>query len=134
MKMLLLEVSADRENKIANISTRAVEFPESMSSMDRLYEYYRMLNCRCIDIREVFINDKPFDLIVDDEGLLVENPVPTFYLEDEDSAIAGNILFAHCDEEGETVGLDDEEIPMLQGYLSENIEKLKKWMHSLQRE
>lgn len=125
MKMLLLEAVPDDERRTVVITTRKVEFPDAMSSRERLEEYYRLLDCRCIDIREVAINGKYFDLIVDDEGLLKDRLIPTFYVEEDDTALFGNILFAHCNDEGETIGLEDSELPMLADYIGENLKSLK---------
>lgn len=130
MKMLLLEANIDDERQTVIIRTREVKMSDS-NSVERMKEYYRLLDCRCIDIREVEINGKYFDLIVDDEGMLTERPIPTFYVEEDKVVLFGNILFAHCNEDGEIIGLENSELPMLANYVGENLKKLQNFLVSV---
>lgn len=130
MKMLLLEANIDDERQTVIIRTREVKMSDS-NSAEKLKEYYRLLDCRYIDICEVEINGKYFDLIVDDEGMLPERPIPTFYVEKDKAVLYGNILFAHCNEDGEIIGLEDSELPMLANYVGENLKKLQNFLASV---
>lgn len=61
-----------------------------------LDEYYKLLNCRSIDIVQRKIGGKHYDIICDDEGLLFEDWKPAMAIVDENSEIkqllAGNLF------------------------------------------
>ena len=59
--------------------------------------------------------------------LLVEHPLPTLYIND-DVVIFGNMFIAKSDEEGETIGLDDDEMKMLNEFVTKQKPKLKQWL------
>lgn len=56
-----------------------------------LESYYDLLNCDCIDIARRKIGGKYFDIILDDEGLFKDKPIPAAICEDA-SLLVGNIL------------------------------------------
>lgn len=56
------------------------------------------------------VGEKIFDIFVDDEGLLKDNPIPTAFTSDLEVALVGNLLFANHDAEGNTTSLSDEDI------------------------
>jgi len=72
-----------------------------------LNDYYKYLECDCIDITTAMVNGNVVNIIVDDEGLMKENPVlSAFYVDENETewegALAGNLLFCgEADEEGE---------------------------------
>jgi len=74
-----------------------------------LSEYYRLLNCDLIDIVARCIGGKWFDIICDDEGLLTQRKLSAVNKKYE-PMLVGNLMFVHHDDEGNTVGIDDEEI------------------------
>lgn len=112
------------------ITTRKVDINDKK---DHLKQFYSLLNCDYIDITQVDINGKMYDCIVDDEGLLKPNAVPSFYISD-DRILCGNILFAHVDEEGETIGLEEDEIPALVEAVKESIPKINAFLSKLVKE
>ena len=57
---------------------------------DRLEEYYRHMDCDCIDLVCVEIDGHDYDIICDDEALLKGNPVPTLYIS-EDQVLFGSV-------------------------------------------
>lgn len=59
MKKLLRGVLVDVENEKVSV----IEIP------DDLDEFYKILNCSCIDIVVRRIGHKPFNIVCDDEGL-----------------------------------------------------------------
>ena len=64
----------------------------------------------CIDIVSRRIKDTYFDIICDDEGLLKDNPRITAVDTEGNPMLVGNLIFSHTDENGETIGVTDEEI------------------------
>ena len=127
MKMLLLEVCISEEYRTAVIITDKTEISDS-NPAERLKEYYHLLNCKRIDFRKVEINGKYFDLIFDKDGELAEEPIPTFYIEEDNSILFGNILFSQSDENGKTIGLEDSELFMLAKYVCQNLKELQSFL------
>ena len=75
-----------------------------------LENYYRLLNCRCIDITSRRIGDRYYNIICDDEGLLKGEPIVTAINSDGDAMLVGSLLVLKCDDEGNEIGLTAEEI------------------------
>lgn len=71
-----------------------------------LEEYYKLLNCSCIDIvTRNIMNTKyktnTYDIICDDEALLKEGSIPSaFDLRSMKIGLVGNLLICNYDEEG----------------------------------
>lgn len=103
-KMLLLDVKKQEVRKV---------------EADSLKEYYKLLNCRCIDIVERKIHNgeesKYYYIICDDEGLLKNNIVSAIDLNNMQIALVGNLLICNMDEDGNEVSLSDEDIEFIKG-------------------
>ena len=97
MKMLFLDV----EN-------RDVKMVEA----NGLDDYYRLIGCRCIDIIHRRIGDVEVEIVLDDEGLLVENPKPSAISVDGTPMLFGHLLIAsgRVTDDGELTELDQDEI------------------------
>ena len=78
-----------------------------------LESYYGLLNCDLIDITARKIGGKYYDIILDDEGLFKDNPIPAAFCEDG-SPLVGNILIVGLpdmnDENGYETSLSDADI------------------------
>lgn len=58
------------------------------------HEYYDLLDCRCIDICRRKIGGRYFEIVLDDEGLLKENPViSAINPMDNECVLVGNLVF-----------------------------------------
>lgn len=78
---------------------------------DGLEDYYELLDCECVDIVTRRIGNKLYDIICDDEGLLVENPIISAVDKDFQPMLVGNLLIAGlADEEGHLTSLTDRDI------------------------
>lgn len=75
-----------------------------------LEDFYRELKCDTFDIAVRKIGGKYFDLFVDDEGLFVDNPIPSVLDTEMKPMLVGNVVFANHDEHGETTSLSDDDI------------------------
>lgn len=125
-----------RANGMADI----VDFPEN----DKLDWYYKMIGCDCIDIVTPYGVDNiakmydlksiigKFCLIVDDEGLLKENPEVNpiaslmYGIDDHGQALFGNVLVGvnKPTEDGiDTVGMTDNELMLLQVCINSLIDR-----------
>ena len=75
-----------------------------------LDEFYRLIDCSCIDIVRRKIGRKWFDIICDDEGLFAESPKISAINNWGRPMLVGNLLITKTGEEGETIGLNSNEI------------------------
>ena len=97
MKMLLLDV----ENKDVKI----VE-------ANCLADYYKFIGCNYVDIIHRRIGDVEVEIVLDDEGLLVENPKVSAISVDGTPMLFGNLLIAsgRVTDDGELTELTEEEV------------------------
>ena len=97
MKMLLLDVK-NREVK--------------MVEANKLDDYYRLIGCRTIDIVSRSIGDVRVEIVIDDEGALVDKPKASAIDIDGTPMLFGNLLVAsgRVTEDGELTELTQEEI------------------------
>ena len=97
MKMLLLDVK-NREVK--------------MVEANELDDYYRLIGCRTIDIVSRTIGDVKVEIVLDDEGALVNNPKVSAIDIDGTPMLFGNLLVAsgRVTEDGELTELTQEEV------------------------
>ena len=78
----------------------------SVVQADGLEDYYKLIDCRCIDIVSRRIGDKVYDIICDDEGLYSENPRVSAVDSALEPMLVGNLLIAGlADEEGHLTSL-----------------------------
>ena len=77
--------------------------------------FYKELECDCIDIPYVSneLYKRKIDMVIDDEGKLVDKK-PTVVIVDKDDKIldvvVGNIAFCSINDEGQSIGLNNEQI------------------------
>ena len=96
MKMLLLDVK-NREVK--------------MVEANELDDYYRLIGCRTIDIVSRSIGDVRVEIVIDDEGALVDKPKVSAIGIDGTPMLFGNLLVASGRViDGELTELTQEEI------------------------
>ena len=97
MKMLLLDV--------VNKDVRMVE-------ANTLDDYYRLIGCDYVDIIHRRIGDVEVEIVLDDEGLLVEDPKPSGISANGSIMLWGNLLIAsgRVTDDGELTELTEEEV------------------------
>ena len=97
MKMLLLDV----ENKEIK-----------MVEANGLDDYYELIGCRCIDIVRRTIGDVEVEIVLDDEGALVNQPKISAISPEGTPILYGNLLVAsgRVTDDGELTELDEDEI------------------------
>lgn len=95
-KMLLIDVE--------NCDIKTVE-------ADGLDDYYKLINCRCIDIVSMQIGGKRFEIVCDDEGLFKELPKISAINCDGEPMLVGNLLIASgVVIDGDLTSITDDEI------------------------
>lgn len=105
--------------KVMVVNEKGMEVVEIPNDIDKFYE---IIGCRCIDIatRRIGEKKKYYDIIVDDEGLLVDNPRVSAIDSNLKAMLVGNLIITNYNDEGETTTLTNEDIV----YLSQYVEKL----------
>ena len=91
-----------------DVENRKVEMVEA----NGLKDYYKLIGCRCIDIVRRTIGDVEVEIVLDDEGFLVEKPKPSGIDVTGTPVLFGNLLIAsgRVTEDGELTELDQDEI------------------------
>ena len=86
-----------------------------MVEANTLADYYKLIGCRCIDIVRRTIGDVEVEIVLDDEGFLVENPKPSGIDVTGTPVLYGNLLIAsgRVTEDGELTELDQDELEAL---------------------
>lgn len=97
MKMLMLDV----ENKDVK-----------MVEANGLDDYYKLIGCNYVDIIHRWIGDVEVEIVLNDEGLLVNAPKPSGISIDGTPVLFGNLLIAsgRVTDDGELTELTEEEI------------------------
>ena len=97
MKMLLLDV----ENKEIK-----------MVEANGLDDYYELIGCRCIDIVRRTIGDVEVEIVLDDEGALVNQPKISAISPEGTPMLYGHLLVAsgRVTDDGELTELDEDEV------------------------
>ena len=97
MKMLMLDV--------VNKDVKMVE-------ANGLADYYKLIGCDYVDIIHRWIGDVEVEIVLDDEGVLVENPKPSGISVDGTPMLFGNLLIAsgRVTDDGELTELTEEEV------------------------
>ena len=118
MYILTVELNQDKtalESHIRNID-----------DTDKLNEYYRYLNCRCIDMATIDVDGHTYDVVCDDEALLRQPLIPSLYVSEE-QVLFGNLAFVRTNEDGESVGLDREDMIRLLDFVDRQKQHLYRW-------
>ena len=84
-----------------------------------LDDYYKHLGCDCFDIANRRLGDRRFDIFVDDEGLLKDNPTISAITADNEPMLVGNLIFANHDGQGNTISLSDNDIETIKSHIRE---------------
>ena len=86
-----------------------------MVEANTLTDYYKLIGCRTIDIISRSIGDVRVEIVIDDEGLFVENPKPLAISVDGTPMLFGNLLIAsgRVTEDGDLTELNQDEIEAL---------------------
>ena len=103
MKMLMIDVE-NRKVKLVEANTLA--------------DYYKLIGCRTIDIVHRTIGDDiEVEIVIDDEGALVESPKPSGIDVTGTPALYGNLLIAsgRVTDDGELTELTEAEIDEIMG-------------------
>ena len=111
MKALLLD-TVGKTTKVVDANT--------------LEDYYGLIGCDCIDIVTRKIGRKVYDIIVDDEGLLKDDPIISAIDDFGRVMLVGSMIICGlADAEGELTDLSDNDIR----YIKKRIQTLNTLKH-----
>lgn len=97
---------------VANNDAKVVDIQDSLET------YYSLINCECIDIVTRTIGGKEFDIVCDDVGRLVDNPIPSMYSSKGEVMFCGNIVICGvADNNGCLTSLTDKDIELISRYI-----------------
>lgn len=105
-----------KANVLVISTTKPIADAVYMAEVEELDDYYKHLECRCMDVAVRKIGDTYFDIWVDDEGLLVDSPKVSAIRQTDsgfEPMLAGNLLIAHHDDVGNTTSISFEEANMI---------------------
>lgn len=119
------------ENKIRCLSaylnkdTAGIDFREEMVSSDDFLDFcYRKIGygCETVQIAEIEISGKVFTIWLDEEGKIKRYADPILALDilpkEYHDLILGNVVITGgASEEGDTLGLDEEDVSLIREYL-----------------
>lgn len=118
--MYILTIEANPEKTCLESHIRTID------DANQLNGYYRYLDCRCIDMATIDVDGHAYDVVCDDEALLRQPLIPSLYISEE-QVLFGNIAFVRNNEDGETVGLEREDMIRLLDYIDRQKESLYRW-------
>lgn len=92
---------------LLNTNTNKLRAVKTKGDLDDLY---RLIECNTIDIVTRQIGNKVFDIVIDDEGLLVENAKISAVDDFGEPMLFGNLLFFNNDGNGNLTELTEDDI------------------------
>ena len=122
--MVILTMEINTEERRIETKVRKID------EKNKLQEFYKYLHCDVIDMVEIEVVENKtsyyYDVICDDEGLLKSPKIPVLYV-NEDVVIFGSIAFCKYNKNGDSVGLETEDIDRLMRYIHKQEKKLEDW-------
>lgn len=109
MERKIVGVLVDVENNCVH----AISLNYNDEDKNYLDAYYKVLNCNTFDIVRRKIGNNYYDIYCDDEGLFKETRKPsaiTFSGDEIVEVLVGNLFICSCNDNGETIGLNDEQL------------------------
>lgn len=100
-----------KRRKIKGILIDTIKGTAEVAEIDKdLDTYYKVLNCRCIDIARRTIGGRAFEIICDDEATLVKCPMPSAISPFGSVMLYGNLFVVGFDGKDDVESLTDKEI------------------------
>lgn len=88
-----------------------------------LSDYYEYLNCDCIDITRRRVEDRYFEIICDDCGLLKSDSIVSALDNSHNVMLVGNLLIAGGDViDGDLTSITDDDVKIIKKHIREMID------------
>lgn len=117
-KIQVLTLEVERERKVIVPHVRFIDSDNVLSEM------YKIIGCDLVEIVQIEVGGKYFDVYCDEEFLLKAKPVPTLFLDDE-QVLCGNLIFTTCDTNGKVDEVSEEDIDKLIDFILIQAVKLR---------
>ena len=95
---------------LVDVKSNIIDVCEIEKSLE---SYYKILNCKLIDIVSMKIGNRYFDIICDDEGLMKEDITISAIYDDFTPALVGNLFIVRHDGRGNERSLTSNDISMV---------------------
>lgn len=100
-----------KNRRIKGVLIDTVKGTAEITEIDKSLDgYYKVLNCRCIDIVQRYIGNRCFEIICDDEAALADAPLPSAVSPLGEVMLYGNLLVVRFDGEDDVESLTDADI------------------------
>lgn len=112
--------------KAIYLNVQENETPKIIEIEDNLNTYYELIKCRSIDIVRRRIAGKLFEIICDDEALLIQNPKISAINDFGQPMLSGNLIIVGetITEEGDLTGLTNDEVEHIIKYIEKMCTRL----------
>lgn len=77
---------------------------------DHLGQFYKLIGCECIDIAVRKVGGRPYNVVLDDEGLLVSNPTFSAIDGGMHAMLAGSIILFGIGDDMDLTSIVDEDV------------------------
>ena len=101
-----------------------------LDSENILDEMYKIIGCDLVELVEIEVEGKFYDVYCDEEFLLKNNPVPTLFI-DSEQILCGNLIFTTRDEEGNAADITNDDVKKLTKFISKQENKLRGYFAKL---
>ena len=89
---------------VKNMATEVVEINDDIDT------FHELIGCRCIDITTRKVAGEYYDIMCDDEGLLIDDAIPSAITPDGYVQLVGNLMLFKNDDSGNLMSLSDKDI------------------------
>lgn len=80
----------------------------TIDNENTLDQLYKLIDCDLVDCIETNIDGELYDVWFDDEYLLKPPAIPSLIVNEQ--LVCNSFVIARCDEEGKTIGLDENDL------------------------
>ena len=106
--------------------------PVEVKDDNHLEQFYRLIGCRCIDIAVRKVGETYYNVVLDDEGLLVEDPITSAIDHQHHGMLAGNLVIFGMDEQTmDLAPLTDDDVRNIRKNLMVAIDTEREMMYAV---
>ena len=106
--------------------------PVEVKGDNHLDQFYRLIGCQCIDIAVRKVGETYYNVVLDDEGLLVEDPITSAIDRTQRGMLAGNLVIFGMDEQTmDLAPLTDDDVRNIRKNLMVAIDTERQKMYSV---
>lgn len=120
MKGYIIDVNKGRHGRV-----------EISDEGSHLEQFYRLIGCRCIDIAVRTIGGKPYNIVLDDEGLLVADPIVSAIDGRGHGMLAGNLIIFGIADDMDLASLTDGDVRNIKSNLMVAIDAEREKMYAV---